>query len=108
MTDQTKIQADAAAEAPAKVAKTVAATLEVSANETAKTAKRARAATARRAKRSANKPARVTKARDRPQAQRSQGRALPQGHSAHRQRRIAQARRDRFTQRIQDMTITPQ
>jgi phasin family protein len=42
MNDQTKIQADAAAEAPAKVAKAVAATVETSANEPAKAAKRAR------------------------------------------------------------------
>jgi phasin family protein len=53
MTDQTKIQADAAAEAPAKVAKAVADTVETVANETAKTAKRARAASKRRSKRSA-------------------------------------------------------
>ncbi len=59
MTDQTKIQADAAAEAPAKVAKTVADTVETVAIETAKTAKRARAATKRRSKRAAKtaKPA---------------------------------------------------
>ena len=41
MTDQTKIQADAAAEAPAKVAKAVAETIETSANETVKATKRA-------------------------------------------------------------------
>ena len=62
MTDQTKIQADAAAEAPAKVAKAVAATIETSANETVKAAKRARATTARRAKRSAKTTARKTRA----------------------------------------------
>ncbi|MBA2466614.1 MAG: phasin family protein [Sphingomonas sp.] len=62
MTDQTKIQADAAAEAPAKVAKAVAATIETSANETAKAGKRARAATARRAKRSATPTARKPRA----------------------------------------------
>jgi phasin family protein len=56
MTDQTQIQADAAAEAPAKVAKAVADTVETVASETAKTAKRARAASKRRAKRAA-KPA---------------------------------------------------
>ena len=53
MTDQTKIQADAAAEAPAKVAKAVADTVETVAKETAKTVKRARAASKRRSKRSA-------------------------------------------------------
>ncbi len=59
MTDQTKIQADAAADAPAKVAKTVAATVETVAAESAKTAKRARAASKRRSKRAAKaaKPA---------------------------------------------------
>ncbi len=57
MTTETQIQADAAAEAPAKVAKTVADTVETAANETAKTAKRARAATKRRAKRRTAKPA---------------------------------------------------
>lgn len=59
MTDQTQIQAAAAAEAPAKVAKTIAATVETVANETAKSAKRARAATKRRSKRVAKaaKPA---------------------------------------------------
>ena len=61
MTDQTKIQADAAAEAPAKVAKAVAETIETSTNETAKAAKRARAATARRSKRSAQPKARKTR-----------------------------------------------
>jgi phasin family protein len=44
-------QAKAAAEAPAKVAETVANTAEKLANESAKTTKRTRAATARRAKR---------------------------------------------------------
>ena len=55
MTDQTKIQADAAAEAPAKVAKAVADTVETVASETAKTAKRARAASKRRSKRASVK-----------------------------------------------------
>lgn len=62
MTDQTKIQADAAAEAPANLAKAVAETVETSANETAKAAKRARAATARRSKRSAKKTVRKARA----------------------------------------------
>ena len=62
MTDQTKIQADAAAEAPAKVAKAVADTVETSTNETVKAAKRARATTARRAKRSAKTTVRKTRA----------------------------------------------
>ena len=62
MTDQTKIQADAAAEAPAKVAKAVADAVETVASETAKTAKRARAASKRRSKRAA-KPAVARKTR---------------------------------------------
>ena len=62
MADETKIQADAAAEAPAKVAKAVADTVETLAVETAKTAKRARAASKRRSKRHA-KPALARKAR---------------------------------------------
>ncbi len=65
MTDQTKINADAAAEAPAKVVKAVADTVETVANETAKTAKRARAASKRRSKRASAKakPAVARKAR---------------------------------------------
>lgn len=55
MVDEIKIQADAAAEAPAKVAKAVAETAEKVVAETAKVAKRARATTARRAKRQADK-----------------------------------------------------
>jgi len=59
MTNETNIQADAAADAPAKVVKAVADTVATAAAETAKTAKRARAATKRRSKRVAKaaKPA---------------------------------------------------
>ena len=105
MTDQTKIQADAAAEAPAKVAKTVAATLEASANETAKTAKRARATTARRAKRSANKSARVTKARTarKPSARKARAAQATRRTVSTAARKPAAA----FTQTIQDMTFSP-
>ena len=53
MADETKVEAQAAAEAPAKVAEAVAETAETIAKESAKTAKRTRAATARRAKRQA-------------------------------------------------------
>ena len=53
MADETQVQAQAAAEAPAKVAEAVAETVEAVVQESAKTAKRARAATARRAKREA-------------------------------------------------------
>ena len=53
MAEETKIEAQAAVEAPAKVAEAVAATVETIAKESAKTAKRTRAATARKAKRAA-------------------------------------------------------
>ena len=62
MADETKIQAQAAAEAPAKVVEAIVATAEKVADETAKTAKRTRAATARAAKRAA-KPATARKTR---------------------------------------------
>ena len=51
MVDQTKIQAEAAADAPAKIAETVAQTAEKVVAETVKTQKRERAASKRRAKR---------------------------------------------------------
>ncbi len=51
MADETKIEAQAAAEAPAKIAETVANTIETVAKESKKVAKRTRAATARRVKR---------------------------------------------------------
>jgi phasin family protein len=53
MADETKVQAEAAAEAPAEVAKAIAETAEKVVEESKKTARRARAATARRAKREA-------------------------------------------------------
>lgn len=53
MADETKVEAQAAAEAPAKVAEVVADTVETIAKESTKVAKRERAATARRAKRQA-------------------------------------------------------
>jgi len=51
MTDQTKVEAQAAAEAPAKVVEAVADTVEKISKEAGKVAKRTRAATARRVKR---------------------------------------------------------
>jgi phasin family protein len=51
MADETKVEAQAAAEAPAKVAEAVADTVETIAKESKKVAKRSRAATARKAKR---------------------------------------------------------
>jgi phasin family protein len=53
MADETKVEAQAAAQAPAKVAEAVADTVETIAKESAKTAKRERASGARRAKRQA-------------------------------------------------------
>lgn len=53
MADETKVQAEAAAEAPAKVAEAVAETVAKAVKETAVVAKRERAKTVRRAKRQA-------------------------------------------------------
>jgi phasin family protein len=53
MADETKVEAQAAAEAPAKIAQTVADTVETIAKTSEKVAKRTRAATARRVKREA-------------------------------------------------------
>ena len=53
MADETKVEAQAAAEAPAKVAEAVAETVETIAQESKKVAKRTRAATARKVKREA-------------------------------------------------------
>jgi len=54
MVDETKVQAQAAAEAPAKVAEAVAETVETITKESAKVAKRTRAAGVRAAKRQAS------------------------------------------------------
>ncbi|MBA3512012.1 phasin family protein [Sphingomonas sp.] len=99
MVDQNKIQADAAAEAPAKVAKAVAATVETVATETAKTAKRARAASKRRTKRASRKaaPAMARK------ASRSKARTSRTARTAAARKPAAAA----STQRIQDMNFTP-
>jgi phasin family protein len=53
MADETKVEAKAAAEAPAKVVEAVANNVETIAKESAKTAKRTQAATARKVKREA-------------------------------------------------------
>jgi len=53
MADETKVEAQAVAEAPAKVAEAVADTVETIAKQSEKVAKRTRAATARRVKRAA-------------------------------------------------------
>ena len=53
MADETKVEAEAAAEAPAKVAEAIADTVETIAKESAKVARKTRAATARQVKREA-------------------------------------------------------
>jgi phasin family protein len=53
MADETKVEAQAAAEAPAKVVEAIADTVETVAKESAKVAKRTRASTVRKAKRAA-------------------------------------------------------
>jgi phasin family protein len=62
MVDQTKVEAQAAAEAPAKVAEAVANTVEKVVTESAKTAKRTRAAGARAARREAAAQEKAVKA----------------------------------------------
>ena len=80
MTDETKIQAEAAAAAPAKIAEAVADTVETVVAESKKTAKRTRAANARRAKRvAAAEPkarrAKATRRKTRTAARRTAGAA---------------------------------
>jgi phasin family protein len=100
MNDQTKIQA-AAAEAPAKVAKAVAHTIETSANETAKAGKRARAATARRAKSTANRSATTARKTRADKGTRRTTRTAKTTRTAARQATAA------TTQRISDVTFNP-
>jgi phasin family protein len=75
--DETKIDARAAAEAPAKVAETIADTVEAVAKQSKNVAKRTRAATARKAKRAATaeKVVRRTSARKTRKAPRKTSRA---------------------------------
>jgi phasin family protein len=75
--DETKIDARAAAEAPAKVAETIADTVEAVAKQSNNVAKRTRAATARKAKRAATaeKVVRRTSARKTRKAPRKTSRA---------------------------------
>ena len=61
MTDEAQVQAEAAVEAPAKIAEAVAETAETLVKESAKAAKRERATTARRVKRQANAEKAVAK-----------------------------------------------
>ena len=101
MADQTKIQTEAAAEAPAKVAKAIADTVETVATETAKTAKRARAATKRRSKRAA-KAAKPAVAARKTRAAKAARRATTTTRTAARKPAAAP-----FIQRIQDMNFIP-
>jgi len=71
MADETKIQAQAAADAPAKVAQTIADTTKKVIDESTKTAKTARAKTARRAKRQAKPAVAARKTRTTKAARRS-------------------------------------
>lgn len=71
MADETKVEAQAAAEAPAKVAETVADTVEAIAKENAKVVKRERAATARQVKREAAAVKTATRRRTRKAARKT-------------------------------------
>src|SRR5688572_21215110 len=97
MADETKIQTEAAVEAPAKVAKAIADTVEAAANETAKTAKRARAASKRRSKRAAKPAVAARKTR----ASKTARRSTRTTRTAARKPAAAA-----FNQRIQDMNFT--
>ena len=103
MVDQNKIQADAAAEAPAKVAKAVADTVETVATETAKTAKRARAASKRRTKRASRKATPATARK----ASRSKARTSRTARTPRAAARKTAAAAAASTQRIQDMNFIP-
>ena len=100
MADQTKIQTEAAAEAPAKVAKAIADTVETVATETAKTAKRTRAATKRRSKRAA-KAAKPAVAARKTRASKAARRATTTRTAARKPAAAA------FIPRIQDMNFVP-
>ena len=93
MADETKVEAQAAAEAPAKVAETVADTVETVAKESAKVAKRTRAATARRVKREAA----AQKARPRPPLAAPPARPAPPRARPRRRLRAAQERIETVT-----------
>lgn len=100
MADETNIQADAAAEAPAKVAKAVADTVETVASETVKTAKRARATAKRRSKRASARAAKPAVAARK--ARRSKARTTRTTRTTARKPAAAA-----FNQRIQDMNFIP-
>jgi phasin family protein len=97
MPDETKVQAQAAAEAPAKVAEAVAATAEKVVKETATVAKRERTKTARRAKAqaSAEKTVQKTVAR-RSKATRRKVRTAPRKRGAAAQERIETVTNNNF------------
>jgi phasin family protein len=100
MADETKVEAQAAAEAPAKVAEAVADTVEAIAKESEKVAKRTRAASARRAKREAaaeKTAARASARRTRASARPTRGSARSTRTAARRTARVAQERIDTVT-----------
>lgn len=101
MTDQTQIQADAAVEAPAKVAKALADTAGKVVTETTKTAKTARVAAKRRSKRSAK---RITKTAKPAVAARKSLRAKATRTTRTAARKPAAAA---FNQRIPTVNFTP-
>ena len=65
MADETKIEAEAAVQAPAKVAEAVADTVQTIAKESVKTAKRSRAATARRPEKIVTRRAKIVRRKTR-------------------------------------------
>jgi len=97
MADETKIQAEAAAQAPAKIVEAIAATTEKVAVEATKTAKRARATTARRAKRVAKTATTTRKTRSPKAARRNTRNAA---------RKTAAAPRNKGTQTMTFKTNT--
>lgn len=75
MTDETQVQAEAAVEAPAKIAEAVAETAETHVKESAKVAKRERAETARRVKREAIPVKKTSARRSKPAARKTRNAA---------------------------------
>jgi phasin family protein len=75
MTDETQVQAEAAVEAPAKIAEAVAETAETLVKESAKSARAERAATARRVKRAATLEKKTTARRSKTGARKTRNAA---------------------------------
>lgn len=96
MSDETKVQSQAAVDAPAKVAETVATTAQTLASESAKTASRTRAAASRRAKRQAK-----------PVTPNSRGRKAAPRKIRNVARKTAAVSRNQGTQTMKTNTIFP-